>query len=75
MNLEETVKNIASGAREASLKLATASEGAKNAALLRLASLIEENAGRIIEENAKDLAAAEGISNAFRDRLALTPKG
>ncbi len=74
MNLEETVKNIASGAREASLKLATASEGAKNAALLRLASLIEENAGRIIEENAKDLAAAEGISNAFRDRLALNPK-
>lgn len=74
MTIEETITCIAKRAREAALKLAVASAEKKNAALLKLADLIEANEAQIIAENAKDLAGASGISAAFKDRLALNPK-
>lgn len=74
MTLEETILDIAKRARKAALKLAVAGSDAKNAALSRLADLIEENEAQIISENLKDLENAKGISEAFRDRLTLNRK-
>ncbi|MBR4596839.1 MAG: glutamate-5-semialdehyde dehydrogenase [Opitutales bacterium] len=71
---DDTVIEIAKRARAAALKLAVASSEAKNLALLKIAELIEQNEAQIAAENAKDLAAASGISAAFKDRLTLTPK-
>lgn len=73
MSIEETVLDIAKKARAASLELATADSQKKNAALLELANLIEQNEAKIIEVNKIDLAAADGLTNAFKDRLTLTP--
>ena len=56
------------------MKLAAAGADAKNAALLKIAELIEKNEAKIIAENAKDIENASGISDAFKDRLTLTPK-
>ncbi|MBO5781448.1 MAG: glutamate-5-semialdehyde dehydrogenase [Opitutales bacterium] len=74
MTLEETVSDIAKRARKAALKLAVASSDRKNAALSRLADLIEENEAQIISENLRDLENAKDISEAFRDRLTLNRK-
>ncbi len=74
MTLEETVLDIAKRSRKAALKLAVASSDAKNAALLRLADLIEENEAQIVSENLKDLESAKDISDAFKDRLTLNRK-
>ena len=74
MTIEETITDIARRAREAALKLAVASSEKKNAALLKLADLIEANEAQIMAENAKDLEGASGISAAFKDRLTLNPK-
>ncbi|MBO7521036.1 MAG: glutamate-5-semialdehyde dehydrogenase [Opitutales bacterium] len=68
------VTEIAKRAKAASLKLAAAGADAKNAALLKIAELIEKNEAKIIAENAKDIENASGISDAFKDRLTLTPK-
>lgn len=73
MNIEETVLEIAKKARAASLELAVTPTEKKNAALLKLAELIEKNEAAIIEENKKDIANASGLSSAFIDRLTLTP--
>ena len=54
-----TVLEIAKGARAASLELAAAPTELKNAALVRLAELLLENAPSIIEANARDLEKAE----------------
>ena len=74
MSLGEIVTQIAHDAREASLVLAAAPSEKKNLALKILARLIRENQSLITSENQKDLDAATTLSNAFRDRLALTPK-
>lgn len=60
-----TVLEIAKGARAASLELAAAPTELKNAALMRLAELLLENAPSIIEANARDLEKAEkaGLSS------------
>lgn len=62
-------------ARAASLVLATMPAERKNAALLRLATLIDEAAGTLVEVNARDLAAGAeaGLAPAMLDRLKLTP--
>jgi glutamate-5-semialdehyde dehydrogenase len=62
-------------ARAASLVLANVPTERKNAALLRLATLIDETAGTLVEVNARDLAAGAdaGLAPAMLDRLKLTP--
>ena len=63
-------------AKVASGVLAGASTEVKNAALGRLAVLLRERAGDVLEANAADLAdeRAAGLSDALRDRLTLTPE-
>jgi glutamate-5-semialdehyde dehydrogenase len=60
-------------AREAAEGLARASTDAKNAALEAMAGKIETGAGKILEANAQDVAAArkKGLEAAFIDRLRL----
>ena len=63
-------------AKKASSVLATASIGAKNAALANAAELLVQKTDYIISENAKDLeaAASNGMSVPMQDRLRLTPE-
>lgn len=73
-DLAKTVRSIAEASRDAALKLATCSTDAKNAALEKLAVLLQQETPRILEENQKDLEAgkANGLSAAMLDRLTLT---
>ena len=56
--------------------LAAASTESRNAALEAVAGLLDERVEEILEANGADLAdeRAEGLSNALRDRLTLTPE-
>jgi len=69
------VGRLGRAARAASLTLANVPTDRKNAALLRLAELIDASAGTLVEVNARDLAAgaATGLAPAMLDRLTLTP--
>ncbi len=63
-------------AKEAGVKMAEASTQEKHTALEHIAALLEEQTDFIIQENKLDLdnlAAKEGYSKAFYDRLQLTP--
>ena len=68
-----TVAEVCASAKRASRELATASAETKNAALARLAELLGERSGEILEANAADLAdeRAAGLTSALRDRLSL----
>ncbi|MGH8018806.1 MAG: glutamate-5-semialdehyde dehydrogenase [Opitutaceae bacterium] len=68
-------ERLGRAARAASLILAATPAEKKNAALLRLAGLIESAEAGLAEANARDLAFAadSGISGAILDRLRLTP--
>ncbi len=70
------VRELAERCREASAQLRLASTARKNDALEQFALLLEQNKGRILEENQKDITAAraDGMSEALLDRLALTEK-
>ncbi len=70
------VRELAERCQEASAQLRLASTARKNDALERFALLLEQNTGRILEENQKDITAAraDGMSEALLDRLALTEK-
>ncbi|MBX9750946.1 MAG: glutamate-5-semialdehyde dehydrogenase [Roseococcus sp.] len=63
----------ARAARAAAAELARAGTAPKNAALAHAAAAIRAGAPRIQGANEADLAAAPGLSPAFRDRLTLTP--
>ncbi|MBN2500460.1 MAG: glutamate-5-semialdehyde dehydrogenase [Anaerolineales bacterium] len=67
---------MAKEARKAARQLARATEDQKNAALLKLADLLEANQEPILAANETDLAEGRtaGLSEALLDRLALTPK-
>jgi glutamate-5-semialdehyde dehydrogenase len=69
------VTDLGRRARAASLALAIAPTAAKNAALRRLADLIEASAEPILDANRKDLAGAtkDGLAAAQIDRLTLNP--
>ncbi len=69
-----TVAETCAAAKRAARTLASASTGAKNAALEATARLLEERTAEILEANAADLAdeRAAGLTEALRDRLALT---
>lgn len=74
--LADLVTTLAQRARTASYALATAPAAMKNAALARLADLIDAEHAAILEANARDLAAPEASSlpAATRDRLTLDEK-
>lgn len=63
-------------ARTASRAMARASTATKNAALLKMAELIEAQADQLKAENSKDIAnaTAKGLDAAFIDRLTLSDK-
>ena len=62
-------------ARAASRKLAAASTGAKNRALMAIADDLDAQRDLLMSENRKDLeaGAAKGLDSALLDRLELTP--
>ena len=66
---------LADRARVAARALATASRGAKDAALLRAADALAADTPLVLSANAEDLtrAAAAGMTPALLDRLTLTP--
>ncbi|MFW5454002.1 glutamate-5-semialdehyde dehydrogenase [Thioalkalivibrio sulfidiphilus] len=74
--IERQMQEMGRRARAASRALARAETGAKNAALMAMASIIEDRAGALMAENRKDLAAGEqnGLDAALLDRLAFTPE-
>jgi glutamate-5-semialdehyde dehydrogenase len=75
-DLAQTVTQIAQRARAASLVLAIAPTAAKDAALLRLAELLEQKSADLLATNRRDLATpdAAALAPAQRDRLTLTEK-
>jgi glutamate-5-semialdehyde dehydrogenase len=75
-DLIQLVTDLARRARAASLVLATASTGRKNAALARLAGLLPASTDALLAANARDLAAAKenNLTSAQIDRLALDAK-
>jgi glutamate-5-semialdehyde dehydrogenase len=73
---ETTVAESCAAAKGAARALASASTGAKNAALEATARLLEERSADVLEANAGDLAdeRAAGLTEALRDRLRLMPE-
>jgi len=73
MTIADQIRTIAADARQASYLIARLSSAAKNALLMDMAMALNNNALHLIEENAKDLEAAEkkGLSSAMLDRLML----
>ncbi len=73
MSIAHRVKDIAEGARRASLVMARLSSGAKNDLLLAMADALTAASDGLIAENGKDLAAGreKGLSDAMLDRLML----
>jgi glutamate-5-semialdehyde dehydrogenase len=75
------VASMAHCARQASRKLALLSDEKRRAALLAIASALEENAERILAANAKDCSAAEkllstgAMTEALFSRLRIKPSG
>lgn len=74
--IERQMQEMGRRARAASRALARAETGAKNAALMAMASVIEARAEALMAENRKDLEAGEqnGLDAALLDRLAFTPE-
>ncbi|MCI0377602.1 MAG: glutamate-5-semialdehyde dehydrogenase [Gemmataceae bacterium] len=76
MNFASYAEELGRQARSASRLLATASGERKNRFLALAAEALERGASRILEANAKDVAAAAtaGATSAAIDRLRLTPE-
>ncbi|HSH09034.1 MAG TPA: glutamate-5-semialdehyde dehydrogenase, partial [Oceanipulchritudo sp.] len=76
--VEKTVRDIARRALVASRQLAAIPTAKKNAALIRIAELLEapQSQPMLLEANERDLqaGAAQGLSEAMLDRLRLTPQ-
>lgn len=69
------VLEIAKRARAAALELSGVSEERKNAALARIAELLEQEAENIIAANSRDLEkAAAGLSKPMLERLSFDRK-
>ncbi|MCA3376426.1 MAG: gamma-glutamyl-phosphate reductase, partial [Roseomonas sp.] len=67
----QALEEAARAARAATSALAVAPRAVKDQALLLAAAALRERAAQIIAANAEDIAAAPGLSPAFRDRLLL----
>ncbi len=76
LDIKQYVADKAKKAKAASRELANCSTEIKNNALFKMAAGLEKEAGMLIAENKKDLAAAEqkGLSKAMIDRLTLNPE-
>ena len=76
MELYEQIESLCNNAQAAAAKLALASTEEKNDALLKIAEALRENAEMIVNENKRDLEAAEsnGVAKAMIDRLMLNEK-
>ena len=74
--IQQYVRQTAAAAKQAFYTLATASTAQKNAALLRLAELIQHKQTAILAANAEDMqqAEAKGLESALLERLLLTEK-
>jgi glutamate-5-semialdehyde dehydrogenase len=74
MSTKTAVENVCRAAKAASAAIGRADTAAKNAALAAMAKGLRGQAGRLKEENGKDMAAgrAKGLSAAMLDRLELT---
>jgi len=74
MSIQSTIMEMAYDARVVSKQIATCSSNQKNAALLKIAEKLKQNASLIQNENRKDLSAAKekGLSIAMIDRLTIT---
>jgi glutamate-5-semialdehyde dehydrogenase len=74
MGVEQQIIELAQKAKEASRELSSISSVAKNRALESIAKAILDQENSIRTENEKDLATGKenGLSDAMRDRLALT---
>ncbi len=71
-----SIRERAAAAKTASRRLANISTAAKDAALNRIADLLEQDQGPILEANARDLEAGRtaGLDDYFLERLTLTPQ-
>ena len=68
------MKTMLENAKKAKFSVGSLTTEQKNAALLAMASALEESQDQILAANALDMAAAEGkISETMLDRLLLTP--
>ena len=72
VSAEAALAVMAADARQAGRKLAQSDAAGRNAALHAAAAALRRDAGIILAANAKDLAASTA-TDAFRDRLTLTP--
>lgn len=72
-DIETLMMSIGAQAKAASRPLSIASTEQKNRALLAMASAIEASEAKILDANARDVAAAEiaGVASSFIDRLKL----
>jgi len=75
-DIKEYMQGVGRQARAASRAMALADTNAKNHALENIATAIRLNTGKLVTENAKDVAAARqnGLDPASIDRLTLTEK-
>jgi glutamate-5-semialdehyde dehydrogenase len=73
-DLTAAMAEIGRRAREAATPLALASAETKITALRDAARAVRARSGEILDANARDLAEAEDLSPALRDRLALDPR-
>ncbi len=74
MSADATIASMAVAARMAASVLAATPTAAKAAAVRAMAAAIRADAATILLANAADIGAAEDLSPALRDRLALTPE-
>lgn len=76
MDIQHYMSNVGQRARKASRAMAKADTGAKNKALLLIASAIRRDADALRAANQKDLEAARnnGLAEALLDRLTLSDK-
>lgn len=74
MNTHDYVRSLAAEAKAAFYQTAAASAAQKNAALLRLAELIESRQADVLAANAEDVAQAEakGLESSLIDRLQIS---
>ena len=74
-DLARYMSGLGQAARAAAAELAHAEPQQKNAALLQIASVLDQRRDFILEENQRDMAAASenALSSAMLERLELTP--
>jgi glutamate-5-semialdehyde dehydrogenase len=76
MDMRTYMSGIGRAARQAARAIARADTAAKNRALLCAADAVERDSARLLEANARDVAAARaaGLEAPMVDRLTLTPR-